>query len=34
MPVAAVTPAGSPTVNSGSEMTTRGIICGWKMIFF
>ena len=25
---------GSPTVSSGSEMTMRGIICGWKMIFF
>ena len=33
MPVAAVTLGGSPTVNSGSSMTTAGSMRGWKMIF-
>lgn len=30
----AVTALGMPTVSSGSQMTTAGIILGWKMIFF
>ena len=34
MPVAAVIAGGRPTVSSGSLITTPGIICGWKMIFF
>ena len=33
MPVPAVTFGGSPTVSSGSEMTMRGIMRGWKMTF-
>ncbi len=34
MPVAAVIAGGRPRVSSGSLITTPGIICGWKMIFF
>ena len=34
MPVAAVSFAGRPTVNSGSRIATFGMIAGWKMIFF
>ena len=34
MPVAAVMRGGSPTVSSGSAITTAGSILGWKMIFF
>ena len=33
IPTAAVTCAGSPTVSSGSAITTTGSIFGWKMIF-
>ena len=33
MPVPAVMSGGMPTVSSGSQMVTVGIICGWKMIF-
>ena len=33
MPVAAVRPAGNPTVSSGSRMTMAGNMRGWKMIF-
>ena len=32
--IAAVILGGRLTVSSGSLMTTPGIICGWKMIFF
>ena len=34
MPVPAVMNGGMPTVSSGSQITTFGIIFGWKMIFF
>ena len=33
MPVPAVMNGGMPTVSSGSQITTFGIIFGWKMIF-
>ena len=33
MPVPAVIAGGMPTVSSGSQITTFGIILGWKMIF-
>ena len=33
MPVPAVIAGGMPTVSSGSQIVTAGIICGWKMIF-
>ena len=34
MPVPAVMKVGMPTVSSGSQMTTFGIIFGWKITFF
>ena len=34
MPVPAVIAGGMPTVSSGSQIVTLGIISGWKMIFF
>ena len=34
MPVPAVIAGGMPTVSSGSQIVTFGIISGWKMIFF
>ena len=33
MPVPVVMKGGMPTVSSGSQITTRGIILGWKITF-